>query len=101
MRHFSLPADRDTVLHRLRKRTFGLGHRHEQWAVANLDECLAQLQDEVFAEHVYAGEMSVAQVADAIARSAGLAIRPDSSGMVRAQLGLYRTSLAHIRRKRG
>jgi hypothetical protein len=101
VRHFSLLADRCTVLRRLRKRTFGLGLRHEQWAVANLDECLAQLQDEVFAEHLYTDEMSVAQVADAIARSAGLAIRPDSGGMVRTQLRLYRTSLAHIRRNGG
>jgi hypothetical protein len=101
VRHFSLLADRRTVLRRLRNRTFGLGLRHEQWAVANLVECLAQLQDEVFAEHLYTDEMSVAEVAEAIARSAGLALRPDSSGMVRTRLRLYRTSLAHIRRKRG
>ena len=100
VRHFSLLADRGTVLRRLRKRTFGLGLRHEQWAVGKLDECLAQLQDEVFAVQIYTDEMSVAQVAEAIARSAGLVVRPDSSGMVRTQLRLYRTSLAHIRRKR-
>jgi hypothetical protein len=101
VRHFSLLADRDTVLRRLMKRTFGLGLRHEQWAAAKLDECLMQLQDEVFAEHLHTDEMSVAQVADAIARSAGLAITPDSSGMMRTQLRLYRTSLAHIRPRRG
>jgi hypothetical protein len=101
VRHFSLLADRGTVLRRLRKRTFGLGLRHEQWAVANLDECLAQLENGVFAEHLYTDEMSVPQVADAIARAAGLAIRPDSSGSVRTQLRLYRTSLAHIRREKG
>jgi hypothetical protein len=80
------------------KRTFGLGLRHEQWAVAKLDECLAELQDEVFAEHLYTDEMSVAQVADAIARLAGLPIRPDSGAVISARLRLYRTSLAHIRR---
>ena len=98
VRHFSLLAGRDTVLKRLRKRAFRLGLRHERWAVGMLDECLAQLQDELFAEHLHTDEMSVAQVADAIARSAGLAIRPDSSGTVRTRLRLYRTSLAHIRR---
>ena len=101
VRHFSLLADRGTVLRRLRKRTLGLGLSHERWAVANLDECLAQLQDEVFAEHLFTDEMSVAQVAEAIARSAGLAIRPDSSGVMRTQLRLYQTSLAHIRCPRG
>ena len=98
VRHFTLLADRGTVLRRLRRRTFGLGLRHEQWAVAKLDECLATLQDEMFAEHLYTDEMSVAQVADAIARSAELPIRPDSGGVIRARLRLYRTSLAHIRR---
>ncbi len=53
----------------------------------------------MFAEHLYTDEMSVAQVADAIARSAGLPIRPDSGGEMRARLRLYRTSLAHIRRQ--
>jgi len=101
VRHFSLLADRGTVLRRLRKRTFGLGLRHEQWAVAKLDECLAQLHHQVFAEQIYTDEMSVAQVAEAIARSAGLVVRPDSSGAIRTQLRLYRTSLAHIRPRRG
>lgn len=67
--------------------------------MARLDECLAGLQDEMFAEHLYTDEMSVAQVADAIARSAVLPIRPDSGGELRARLRLYRTSLAHIRRE--
>jgi hypothetical protein len=98
VRHFSLLADRATVLRRLRARTFGLGLRHEQWAVAMLDECLAQLQDPLFAEHVQTQDLSVPQVADAIARSAGLEIRPDTLGAVRARLRRYRTTLGHVHR---
>jgi hypothetical protein len=98
VRHFSLLADRATVLRRLRGRTFGLGLRHERWAVARLDECLAQLRDPLFAEHVQTGELSVPQVAEVIARSAGLAIRPDADGAVRARLRRYRTTLAHVYR---
>jgi hypothetical protein len=86
------------VLRRLRGRTFGLGLRHERWAVARLDECLAQLQDPLFAEHVQTDDLSVPQVADLIARSAGLAIRPDADGAVRGRLRRYRTTLAHVRR---
>jgi hypothetical protein len=58
VRHFSLLASRATVLRRLRGRTFGLGRRHEQWAVARLDECLAQPQDPLFAEHVQTDDLS-------------------------------------------
>jgi len=96
VRHFSLLADRATVLRRLRGRGFGLGLRHEQWAVSKLDECLTQLKDPLFAEHVQTDDLSVPQVAEVIARSAGLAIRPDTDGAVRARLRRYRTSLAHI-----
>jgi hypothetical protein len=96
VRHFSLLADRATVLRRLRGRGFGLGLRHEQWAVTRLDECLAQLQDPLFATHVHTDDLSVPEVAEVIARSAGLAIRPDTDGVVRARLRRYRTSLAHI-----
>jgi len=96
VRHFSLLANRATVLRRLRGRGFGLGLRHEQWAVSRLDACLAQLKDPLFAEHVQTDGLSVPQVAEVIARSAGLAIRPDTDGAVRARLRQYRTTLAHI-----
>jgi hypothetical protein len=99
VRHFSQLADRGTVLRRLRSRTFGLGLRHEQWAVGKLDECLAQLRNEVFAEHLYTDDLSVAQVADAIARAAGLAIRAGKDGRLRARIRRYRTTLAHIHRE--
>jgi hypothetical protein len=98
VRHFSLLADRATVLRRLRGRTFGLGLRHEHWAVARLDECLAQLQDPLFAEHVQTDDLSVAQVAEVIARSAGPAIRRDADGAVRARLRRYQTTLTHLHR---
>lgn len=101
VRHFSLLASRATVLRRLRGRTFGLGLRHEHWAVARLEECLTRLQDPLFAEHVQTDDLSVPQVADAIARSAGLAIRPDTDGAVRARLRRYHTTLAHVRRRIG
>ena len=84
------------MLRRLNGRGFGLGLRHEQWAVSKLDECLARLQDPLFAEHVQTGDRPVPQVAEVIARSAGLAIRPDTDGAVRGRLRRYRTTLAHI-----
>jgi hypothetical protein len=98
VRHFSLLADRSTVLRRLRNRAFGLGLRHERWAVEKLDECLAQLRNEVFSEHLFTDDLSVAQVADAIARSAGLAIAPGTGGRLHARVRQYRTTLAHLHR---
>lgn len=97
VRHFSLLAERATVLRRLNRRGFGFGLKREQWAVSRLDECLGRLQDDAFAEHIHTDSRSVSQVADVIAGSAGLPISPDRDGAVRSRLRLYRTTLRHIR----
>lgn len=98
VRHFTLLAERSTVLRRLNKRGWGFGLKREQWAVTKLDECLVRLQDEMFAEHIRTDQQSVSQVADIIASSAGLRISPDRDGVVRTQLRLRWATLRHIRR---
>ncbi|WP_037570438.1 AAA family ATPase [Phaeacidiphilus oryzae] len=107
VRHFALLAERETVLKRLRER--GLGHlvriaggrdaplRRESFAVARLDDCLERLRDERFAEHIRTDRLSVAQVAEKIAASAGLPISPDRDGPVRGPLRRAWTGLRHIR----
>lgn len=88
MRHFALLAERSTTLRRLRER--GLGHaveliagkgaglRVESFAVSRLDLCLERLQEPEFAEQVWTDHLTVAQVADHIAGSAGLSLTPNS-----------------------
>ena len=97
VRHFALLADRDTVLRRLNRRAFGLGLGHERWAVSRLDDCLARLREPEFAEHLQTDRLTVPQVADAIARSAVVPIRPDTDGPLRGSLRRYATTLRHIR----
>ena len=98
VRHFALLADRATVLRRLNRRGFGFGLRHEHWAVSRLDDCLARLREPEFAEHIHTDQQTVPQVADEIARSAGLPIRPDTDGPLRGSLRRYATTLRHVRR---
>lgn len=85
-RHFALLAERGTVLRRLRERGLGRAvqvvagkdaslHR-ESFAVARLDSCLARLLDPEFAEQVWTDHLTIAQVADRIAASAGLRSPP-------------------------
>lgn len=97
VRHFTLLADRATVLRRLNHRGFGLGLRREGWAAARLDDCLARLRQPDFAEHVETDQLTVPEVADVIARSAALPIRPDTDGPLRASLRRYATTLRHVR----
>ncbi|MFE6458148.1 AAA family ATPase [Streptomyces cinereoruber] len=107
VRHFALLAERATVLRRLRERGFGhavrvLGGkdaplRRESFAVSRLDLCLDRLRGEEFAEHVHTDRLTVPQVADRIAASAGLVLAPDTDGALRARLRRATVGVRHIR----
>jgi hypothetical protein len=105
--HFTLLAERDTVLERLRERGFGhllryvagknAGLRRESWAVAQLDRCLERLREPEFAEHLWTDHTTVPRTADRIAVLAGLTLRPNSEGALRTRLRQARVGLRHIR----
>jgi len=97
VRHFSLLAERGTILRRIGERGWLFGLRHDRWAVDHLDLCLDRLCQPEFAEHVPTDGRSVAQVADAIAASAGLTITPSADGRARAWLRRRAISVRHIR----
>jgi hypothetical protein len=96
VRHFALLAQRSTTLRRVRER--GLGHavqliagkgaalRVESFAVSRLDLCLERLQGPEFAEQVWTDHLTIAQVADHIAGSAGLSLTPNSDSKLRGRL---------------
>lgn len=107
VRHFALLADRATVLRRLRERGFGRAVRfvagkdaplrRESFAVTKLDLCLDRLRAPEFAEHVRTDHITVPQVADHIAASAGLALAPNTDGAVRGRLRRAWIGAKHIR----
>ncbi|WP_405600623.1 AAA family ATPase [Streptomyces sp. NBC_01410] len=95
--HFALLAERETVLRRLSERGLGRGLKRESFAVRRLDLCLERLRGPQFAEHVHTDRVSVPQVADRIAESAGLALEPNRDGALRHRLRRIRIGLRHIR----
>jgi hypothetical protein len=95
--HFALLAEPATVVRRLRARSLGLEPRTQPWQTEVLGGWLEQLRRPEFAQHVHTDHMTVAQVADAIAKSAGLAITPSTDGPVRSWLHRYATTARHIR----
>lgn len=95
--HVALLARRDVVVERLRRRGLVRGLRRESFALERLDGCLAALRGEAFGEHVDTGGRTVSQVADEVARSANLSIRPSTDRPVRAWLRRTATSVRHIR----
>jgi hypothetical protein len=95
--HFALLAEPITVLRRLHNRGFWPGLKRERFAVERIDDCLTRLRAPEFAEHIATDHLTVAQVADTVARSAGLPITADIGGPLRARLHRYATTLRHIR----
>jgi hypothetical protein len=96
VRHFALLAQRETVLRRLHGRALP-GLRWEKWAVQRVDRCLDALQRPEFAEHLHTDRLSVSQVAETVARSAGLRLAPDTQGPLRRRLHRAHVTLNHIR----
>jgi hypothetical protein len=111
VRHFTLLAERETVLKRLRERGFGhllqnvgskfggkdAGLRRESWAVQQLDHCLERLREPEFAEHLWTDHSTVPKTADRIAVLAGLRLRPNNEGALRTRLRQAGVGLRHIR----
>ncbi|MBC9726705.1 AAA family ATPase [Streptomyces sp. TRM68367] len=107
VRHFTLLAERATVLKRLNER--GLGHllqyvagknaglRRESWAVQQLDHCLERLREPEFAEHLWTDHTTVPKTADRIATLAGLRLRSNTEGRLRTRLRQARVGIRHIR----
>ncbi|MCW7945508.1 TmrB [Streptomyces hygroscopicus] len=107
VRHFTLLAERETVLRRLRER--GFGHllqcvagkgaplRRESWAVEQLDHCLERLSEPEFAEHLWTDHSTVPKTADRIAVLAGLTLRANREGALRTRLRQTKVSLRYVR----
>ncbi|MGC9442148.1 ATP-binding protein [Streptomyces sp. WG5] len=105
--HFTLLAERGTVLRRLHER--GLGHvlryvagkdaglRRESWAVEQLDRCLERLREPEFAEHLWTDHTTVPKTADRIAVLAGLTLKPNNEGALRTRLRQAGVGTRHIR----
>ncbi|MEV8598242.1 AAA family ATPase [Streptomyces sp. NPDC052012] len=105
--HFTLLAERETVLRRLHERGFGhvlryvagknAGLRRESWAVQQLDHCLERLARPEFAEHLWTDRTTVPRTADRIAVLAGLTLRPNHEGPLRTRLRQAGVGFRHIR----
>lgn len=99
VRHYTLLAERATIVRRLRGRS--LPFRRDVHAESRLDDCLDRLGDDAFAEHVRTDQLSIAQTAERIAASAGLDLAPATNGFLRARAHRTWVTIKHARFVRG
>jgi len=95
VRHYSLLAERATVLRRLRGRSLPL--QHDTFAEGMLNQCLDRLSQDDFAEHIRTDELTIAQAADHIAASAGLTLTSETGNFLRARARWTWVTIKHIR----
>lgn len=105
--HVALLADRAVVLRRLQERVVGQHlqrlvspqwtPRRESFAVGHLDRCLDALEAPLFAHQLRTDDLSVPEVAEQVARTVGLDLLPNRSGVVGQRLQRAWTSARHIR----
>jgi hypothetical protein len=69
----------------------------ESFAVSKLDYCLERLAGPEFAEHVLTDHLTIAEVAERIAGSAGLALAPNTDSALQGRLRRAWTGAKHIR----
>lgn len=90
--HFTLLASRETILRRLRWR----GDGSNSWGARHLDRCLNALSDEKFAVHLNTEGKTIATVAEEIAHSTSLALKPPGIRILRP-LKRIAVQIRHIR----
>jgi hypothetical protein len=95
--HFTLLAGEATVRGRLARRSLGTETRRGSWTLNQLSDSLQRLRAPEFAQHIQTDHLTVSQVADTIASSAGLTISPSADGPLRASLRRYATTIRNIR----
>jgi hypothetical protein len=62
-----------------------------------VDECPTRLREPGFATHVWTDDLTVREVADHIAASAGVTLTPDTDTRLRGYVRRSWTGLRHIR----
>jgi DNA polymerase III delta prime subunit len=105
--HFTLLAEPDTVRVRLRERGFGRAVRlvvsdqralrREGFALSELEEGLAAMTGPEFAEQIWTDYLTIDQVVERIAASAGLALNRPPDGPVRGRARRATVAIKHLR----
>lgn len=74
IKHFSLLANKETLLKRLKKR----GDGRDSWASKQIERCINSLSDDLFEEHIITDNMTIDEVVEYIAGACNIDLTPDN-----------------------
>lgn len=93
IRHYTLMASKETLLHRLKSRGDGVN----SWGAKQIDRCLEGLSKDVFREHIDTEKMSIEQVVEKIALMSDINLLPDNMGRLRRKINRIIIQLKQVR----
>lgn len=93
IKHFTLMANKETLINRLRKR----GDGRNSWAAKQIDRCVNALADPIFKEHINTDEMTICEVVEYIAESCNINLLPDNRNLINKKVDKFIIWLRHIR----
>lgn len=93
IKHFTLMANKETLLKRLDKR----GDGKNSWAAKQIDRCINDLDNPIFKEHIDTNKMTVYEVVDYIGESCNISLLSENRGWIEKKLYKFKIWLRHIR----
>ncbi|MNI86630.1 Tunicamycin resistance protein [compost metagenome] len=93
VKHFTLLADRETLLRRLKSR----GDYKNSWPAKQIDRCVASLSHDRFSIHIHSDRLTPDEIMDQIAKECSIELQPDNRGAVKKRIDRLITKIKHIR----
>lgn len=93
VKHFTLLANRETLLRRLKKR----GDHQSSWPAQQIDRCIASLSQDLFCTHIHTDQLTPDDIIAFIATECDIDLLPDNRGMLQKKIDHLLTTIKHIR----
>jgi len=91
--HFTLVANRETLLRRLRSR----GDFKDSWPAKQIDRCISNLSLEMFKIHIDTDKLTVEEIIAQIAGEIQVELASDSRGIIKKKIDRLVVKLKHVR----
>jgi len=93
VKHFTLLANRETLLKRLKSR----GEGKNSWAAKQMDTCIASLSQDMFNLHIHTDNLTPEDIIDRIAKECNIELQADNRGIIKKKIDRLVTQIKHIR----